>query len=255
MIFYIRIADINIKISARYKRILDICKEYIIYPTKDTIISQHIDISTEDILCEENNMQEDVWKEEGMHRSYDPALLEAVAVHRKIATALPFYDTFLMHGSVVAYNDKGYMFTAASGVGKTTRSLLWLNEFPGSFIVNGDKPFIQVRNNSVLAYGSPWAGKENYSTNTSVPLHAVFFLERLEDGECDSLIELGEHEILPQLLQHCFKPQDVYAFKRTILLLTKMQKHVKFYRFRSSPTTESVRMAWERVNNAVARIY
>lgn len=253
MIFYIRIADINIRISARYKKIFDICREYIIYPTKDTIISLHIDISTNDILLEENNMQENVWKEEKMHRSYDPALLEAVAVHRKIATALPLYDTFLMHGSVVAYKDKGYMFTAASGVGKTTRSLLWLNEFPGSFIVNGDKPFIQVRNNSVYAYGSPWAGKENYSTNTSVPLHVVFFLERLEEGESDSLIELGRDEVLSKMLTHCFKPNDMYTFKRTVLLLAKMQKHVKFYRFCSSPTTESIRMAWESVNNTVSR--
>ena len=31
------------------------------------------------------------------------------------------------------------------GVGKTTHTKLWLDNIPGSFVVNGDKPLIRAR--------------------------------------------------------------------------------------------------------------
>ena len=70
---------------------------------------------------------------------------ESQLLHRKIADAMPSFDTFLMHGAVVALDGEAYMFTAPSGVGKTTRIMRWLEAFPGSFVVNGDKPLSAAR--------------------------------------------------------------------------------------------------------------
>ncbi len=48
--------------------------------------------------------------------------METLALLRKVAEVLPEKDGFLMHGAVIQWKDKAYMFTAPSGTGKTTTS-------------------------------------------------------------------------------------------------------------------------------------
>ncbi len=58
-----------------------------------------------------------------------------------------------MHGAAVAVDDKCYIFTAPSGTDKTTHAMNWLRAVLEAYIVNGDKPFVDVNNK--LVYGSP----------------------------------------------------------------------------------------------------
>ena len=51
-----------------------------------------------------------------------------------------------MHGAVIRYKGKAYLFTAPSGTGKTTHIRQWLKKAEGTFVVNGDKPLIKVEN-------------------------------------------------------------------------------------------------------------
>ena len=39
------------------------------------------------------------------------------------------YDTILFHGSVIAVDGEGYLFTAKSGTGKSTHARLWRETF------------------------------------------------------------------------------------------------------------------------------
>ena len=47
--------------------------------------------------------------------------------------ALPAFKGMLLHSSAVVYEEKGYLFSAPSGTGKSTHTQLWLKEFEGIF--------------------------------------------------------------------------------------------------------------------------
>ena len=154
-------------------------------------------------------------------------------------------DTFLMHGSVVALDNQAYMFTAPSGVGKTTRTRLWLDLYPDSIVVNGDKPLIKITSTEAIACGTPWCGKEGWNTNTMVPLRAIFLLERADEGEESSCEEISLGKAFPFLLQQTHRPEDPDLMRKTLSLLKSLEGKVKIYRFRSTPTEDSVRLAYE----------
>ncbi|MDD7517902.1 hypothetical protein [Ruminococcus flavefaciens] len=42
---------------------------------------------------------------------------------------MPDYDTVLFHGSVIAVDGHGFLFTAKSGTGKSTHTRLWREYF------------------------------------------------------------------------------------------------------------------------------
>ena len=174
--------------------------------------------------------------------------LEYFSILRKIAEAMPSYDTFLMHGSVIETNGFAYMITAPSGTGKTTRTKIWLEEIPNSRVINGDKPLLRVEDHQVYACGTPWCGKEGWNTNTEAPLRAIFLLERIEEGKEAELTELTFSQAFPTLLQQTYRSRDPEAMVKTLHLLKTLDGGVKIYRFRSAPTRGAVVAAYETVN-------
>lgn len=76
-------------------------------------------------------------------------------------------QTLLFHASVIAREEKAYLFLAKSGTGKSTHSTLWLKHVPGCQLVNDDNPAVGVRDGKVIVYGTPWSGKTPCYRNVS----------------------------------------------------------------------------------------
>ena len=271
MVFQIRLADKIIEIHSLYKNVYSLCSDYLEPPFAEEASmptnkypvepSLRIQVTEEDIereiretarvRLEEMKLRHKLLgaaqfiKQPNDIDAYTPEIYETTAVYRKIATDILKYDTFVMHGSVVATQGVGYMFTAPSGVGKTTRTKLWLDHIPGSIVVNGDKPLLRVTEDKVYAYGTPWCGKENWNTNIFVPLRAIFLLERVQDGEDTTVTELRFSEAFPILYRQTFRPDKIEARRKTLHLLQAMSERVKLYRLRSDRTAEAVLLAWE----------
>ena len=244
MVFQIRIADQVVEIHSLCGTVRSVSKAYLLPERENPSIV--VTIQDQDILRE----LEEMWNAAKRLGLPVPIVgegyCESLAVLRKVADAMPRFDTFLMHGAVVATEGVGYMFTANSGVGKSTRARLWLEEYPGSTVVNGDKPLIRITEDGVFACGTPWCGKEGWNTNTIVPLKAVFLLDRAED-ETDTVEEMTMDQAFPTLLRQTHRPSDAAMAAKTVRLLNSLNGKVKFYRFRSHPNTEAVRLAFEAV--------
>ncbi len=103
--------------------------------------------------------------------------VENVVLYRKIAERMPDYDAIVFHGAVLEYDSLAYAITAHSGVGKTTHTRLWLNEFDAK-ILNGDKPILRIIDGKPYACATPWMGKEGYGYNAIRELRAIAFLAR-----------------------------------------------------------------------------
>ena len=78
-----------------------------------------------------------------------------------------------------------------------------------------------------------------------VPLKTIFLLERANEEEESSVEEVSISKAFPILLQQTHLPKDLYLMKKTLYLLKSLEGKVKIYKFRSSPTKESVKLAFE----------
>ena len=215
--FSISVAGHVIAIRAIYTEVKDLCKDYLTEedPEFQIEISQE-EIDSERMIDQQQNISR--------RNSY----LETLVVYRKICGEMLSYNSFLMHGAVIAYNDNAYMFTASSGTGKTTHIRQWLDSIDHCSVVNGDKPLIHITETQAIACGTPWCGKEKMNTNVMVPLKAIVLMERSEDNK---IVEITFEQALINLLQQTYRPAEAAQMKKTLSLLSQLKDKVHFYRF------------------------
>ncbi len=174
--------------------------------------------------------------------NYPDAYLETLAVYRKIAEIMLGCDTLLFHGSCIALDGVGYLFTAKSGTGKSTHTRLWREYFgERAVMVNDDKPLFNISGGKVTAYGTPWNGKHHLGENISVPLGAVCILER---GKTNEIKEITYSDAFPMLLQQAYRPKSAEGMAKLLSLIDALGKGVRLYRLRCNMETEAAEVAY-----------
>lgn len=225
MIFNIKISELIFNVETMYKYSLAMCKSYVVDAHGDIKIQiNQADIDAERELCKNDKMGLDE------HLADSPDyFLEYVVLLRKLADAIVLHDRILMHGSSIAINGKGYIFTALSGTGKSTHTAL-LRKLHGenAVMINDDKPFLHVTENGVYVSGTPWMGKHKLGNNITVPLKGIFFLRRSEENV---LSEFSAEEALMLLISQCHRPCDSDKLMLTFDLIEKILGMVKLYDF------------------------
>ncbi len=220
------IAELNIEIISLYERVHRYCAGY---EAPESTAKPDIIVRITDADIEAERAFSDRTRAREGRLALVPTddYLEELAVYRKICEKLPYYDRFLFHGSALAMDGEGFLFTAPSGTGKSTHARLWREVFGDKVsMINDDKPVIGIQGNEIRIFGTPWNGKHRLGTNTSVPLKAICFLQR---GENNSIREVSKAENLPKLLGQVFRPSDKEALNRVLQLTDRMTDMVKHY--------------------------
>lgn len=106
------------------------------------------------------------------------------------AFSAAYYDTLLIHASVIRHAGMAYAFTAKSGTGKSTQVANWMRNIEGCDIVNDDNPIIRIIDGKPILYGSPWSGKTPCYRNVNVSLGAVVLIERDSHNHVTPLMPL-----------------------------------------------------------------
>lgn len=170
MLFTIQLAEINIQIETYCAR----TEEYFI----DYLTLENPQYSIK-INRDRFKAEEEILKNQFPNRSFEDFEIENNALYRDLPQILLKEDIVLIHGVLISYNDRGYIFTAPSGIGKSTHARLWKELYGDRVtIINGDKPLLKLTKDGVKAYGSPWMGKEKIGVNTSVQLCGICNLHR-----------------------------------------------------------------------------
>ena len=228
----------TVEVNSIYKKVQDFCADY---------------ISEEDPEFSVTTSQEDIeyeWKREVSTAEYEgrkPIVTtdeykEELAVYRKIAEKMPDYDTILFHGSVIAVDGQGFLFTAKSGTGKSTHTRLWREKFGDrAVMVNDDKPLLKVSPEGTVAYGTPYNGKHHLGCNMSVKLKGICILTR---GEKNSIIKLSKAEAYSMLIQQVYRPADPIQLKKTLALIDKLAKVTDLYRLSCNMDPEAAEVAY-----------
>ena len=219
-----KIAGRIIEIGSLYRAVHDYCKDY----RFDGIPDFFVKTSVEDIVYEREKSIRNALFEGKPTGQYTDAYLEELAVYRQIAEKMPFYDTFLFHGSAVAVDGQAYLFTAKSGTGKSTHTRLWRKLLGNrAIMINDDKPLITVSKSGVTVYGTPYNGKHRLGSNTAFPLKAICILQRSEENH---IVQITPKQAYPMLLQQSYRPNDKNALVRTMTLIDELSCQVTFWK-------------------------
>ena len=221
--FTISLAGFPIRIEALYESTMRFCADYL--SSGQPLF--HIRMETPDLDREREQSDRERELEGLPPYRFSGAYLETLAVYRKIAAALLQKDVLLLHGSVMAFEGKAYLFTAPSGTGKTTHCRLWLSELPGAYVLNGDKPLLRVEPDQVFACGTPWQGKENYGRNEILPLEAICILGR---DSVNHIEPVSFHDAFPTLIAQTNRPPETQALLKTLKLTERLGKLTRLYR-------------------------
>ena len=244
MKFKIGLAGRIIGVKSMYDEIYEMCRDYL----ADGVEDFKVEVSQEDVDFEREKSVREAMIEGISPQEYPDEYLETLAVYRKIAVGMLQYDTLLMHGAVAGIKNrvsdgtgKAVLFTAQSGVGKTTHLRLWLDQIPGAFVVNGDKPLLRFQNGNWEACGTPWAGKERMQTNITMPLAAICFLER---GNQNTIERISFMEYYPLLFQQVYRSSEPEYMTKMMELLIKIGENVPLYRLRCTMDKEAAWVAY-----------
>ncbi len=234
-----KIGGKRIAIDAIYNEVHTLCRDYLCNETED--------FSVRTLQCDIDREREksaaESRKEGRPIQNYPDSYLETLAVYRQIAENLLEYDTLLFHGSAVAVDGIGYLFTAKSGTGKSTHTRLWRMYFGNRVVmINDDKPLIQITEKDVIVHGTPWDGKHRLSSRISVPLKAICILTRESENH---IAPISKAAAYPMLLQQTHRPQQPAKMQKTLEILDKVASRVSLYKLGCNTDMAAAKIAYD----------
>ena len=171
---------------------------------------------------------------------------EISALYRKIADTLVEDGIIVFHGSSFIADNKGYIVTARSGVGKSTHVKLLSDYLGGKFsYINDDKPLLKVNDDEIIIYSSPWNGKERRGNNTSCALKGIIFLNRGIDNTYKKII--NKEEIYIKLLSQIYLPKEKSKREKALKAADLILKNINFYEINVNMDIEAAKMSYERI--------
>lgn len=253
--FTLDLAGVRVGVEALFETSRVFCEDYLWDQDVDGFAGApdvRVSIEPADIEAERINAARQDRRECRDPRAWSDAYLETLALYRKAAAALLPYDVVVFHGTVLAVDGRAYVFTAPSGTGKTTHARFWLSQVPGAYVLNGDKPLLRLgaeaaNAESVLAYGTPWQGKEGMGVRGSLPLAGICLLER---GETDSIERIDGREALPMLIQQTHCPDAADALVRVVSLAGRVSQLVPLWRMKATLNEGSALVSYAAMSGA-----
>ena len=228
----IKLADIPIQVDNRFPDLAYLCAGY---------------ETEEEPVIRLSVTQEEIDREREMQTyEFPEGYLETVCIYRKLALEMLKHDVFIMHASVLEVDGEGYAFLAHSGTGKSTQTFLWLKHFGDrARVINGDKPLVRMVPHGdgwkFIAYGTPWNGKEGLGCNASVPLKALFLLERSTDPTCEPA---DQEYSIDRLFHQLLMPEKPEQVMQLLDMVDKLVETIPCYRLKCDMTDNSVVAAY-----------
>ena len=147
-----------------------------------------------------------------------------------------------IHSASILYRDQVWLFSGHSGMGKSTHTNLWKEQF-GTEIINGDLNLIGWSNSEQtnigqsvdkpgskghpIVYGMPWCGTSGIASTKSYPLGGIVLLGRSDNDHFESLT--NDQKIV-RVMQRMISPVWTEDMLETNLkCAAKLAKEVPIY--------------------------
>lgn len=230
------VAGLNVAINLKYNKTKNQIQKYVKDFEKQNL---KIQISDEEFLNIKNELN--YLSDEDIEYIYT-----GIAFYE----ALLNFNGFMLHSSGVVVDGYAYLFSADSGVGKSTHTDLYLKHFGAdkAKIINDDKPAIKIEEDGIYVYGTPWSGKTDKNLNIKAKLGAIIFLERSENNWIE---EISNQEAIPLILQQTIRPKDKNLILKLLDMLDLLLKNVKVYKLGCNISNEAVQTSYNKIKREV----
>ena len=161
-------------------------------------------------------------------RIYPKTVLRAMELEHLLAC----HDTLLFHATFIDVGGKAILFTAPSGVGKSTQAQLWCRH-QGAELVNGDRAGLQWRDGGAYACGVPFSGSSDVRRNVTLPLAAIICLSQAPENTVTRLTGLRAfREIWAGCTVHLWERTDMERATQTV---SRLLQSVPVYALACTP--------------------
>lgn len=148
---------------------------------------------------------------------------------------------FVIHASTVKHKDKGYLFSAISGTGKSTMANIWKSI--GATIINDDRLLIMPDKDGFRAYNTPMAYYQDTSKN--VLLHKVFIIKQSPNNYIKQLPTLqGTLSLLGNCMQFQYNEDQI---QQRIDTIHTIAEHNGIYECGFKPDTDITKLILEEL--------
>ena len=210
-----KIADLIVEMSPKYEESIRLAEPFIYNGDRETDIKLKISYDYVDETAAKPNCL-----------STKPQL-ENFAFSNVFNRAAIKHGIMLVHSSALIYDGGAYLFSADSGVGKSTHTKLWLKAFGDKVhIMNDDKPVVRLYDDHAQAFGTPFDGGSGIALNENYPLKAIIFVER---GEENSVRMPENKEIIQKLYFQTARMVNRETAETMLLNFEKLLTLSKFY--------------------------
>ncbi len=151
------------------------------------------------------------------------------------------YSGFVLHASAVKTNDGCFLFSAPSGVGKSTHASLWEKYF-GATVINDDKPAIRMFGKEAVAYGTPWCGSGFVRKNDKAKVKALYFIKRAKQNRA---FRLDNDTAVYLMLESMFRPTNEAEMDKLCGTLDAFVKTVPVFGLECNISEEAAQTAYD----------
>lgn len=210
--FNVKIADVVFRVCANYQETMDYFSDFL----TNEMEQERITIYYEEITALKTE-----------YPDYTDEMCERAALKYKMDSILVDYQTFALHASALSYKGNAYLFTGLSGIGKSTHSRLWREAFRDEVImINDDRPYLKLDNDTVYAYSHPQSGKHNIYTNISCPVRVIGKIVR---DSSNYIRHVPRSEFFPFFVQQSFTMDKPSMTAKIVSNIRKMSMHIWFF--------------------------
>ena len=131
--------------------------------------------------------------------------------------------TLLLHAAGLSSHEQGYLFTGASGTGKSTIADFFAER--GALILSDERIIIRKIAGRFMIHGTPWVGSGNYAANDRLPLTYLYCISHGTDRHTTSA--MSPRAVAQELLRQSFLPLwDREALETTMGIIADLVEHV-----------------------------
>lgn len=170
-----------------------------------------------------------------------PEDMEYILSSAEFCREIISHGRFFLHASAVVLDGEAYLFSAPSGMGKSTHTALWLKRFQGSYILNDDKPVIFPENERVTVWGTPFAGKTDLQVNRGVPLRAVCFLKQ---GNENSITRIDSERAIALTLNNTYRPKNSDNMKLLLDMIGRVVETADIFEMSCTDDPKAAEMSY-----------
>lgn len=164
--------------------------------------------------------------------------IQSVLSSIMLETLLLCHGRGILHASYIRLsNGQSILFSAPSGMGKSTQAELW-RQNRNAQIINGDKAIVYLTSEGVTVSGLPLCGSSGICRNVSGPVQAIVTLGQSRENH---ICRLGGKDAVKTLLSQLYVQRgEAEAVADALTLASEVAGHVPVFHLSCLPEVSAV---------------